>query len=494
METRALPAGIRLPPWAAHDWLRPVRAAWVPGPETPLLRDFAAELGRCFLSRGHGWASAPDAETGVLLTSAPFNQPLDWRRSLLFTARRRFGLQRAPLVFTLIHASPGELAAVLARLERALRRDTPDPEDYRFPGLAPRAYLTLHEQGRRGGPVLALVRLLQAQTKSIRILLLVGEDRPQEAYTFDLVGAHPRTPASLGERFYEDLMLRILTAACTQEVTAHAEEPQPIPAALWAGLSTPADMIRAGRELGRRRFFTEMVVVSNLAQVPAAHDSISSQYSEGCFATWDPVLDALVVTVTGSARPVEKDNLTRDELAVITRVRAGGVGAWVRQVEGKRPDPPSSEAVELLEMDSALPRLRLGPDWGLEAAVPAARSKLHGHRGVASYDPAVVEHAPLDPPYYHYPVSCATQAQAWAIRVAFGRSRALQDPSDPRRVVFTLLPGHGVVIVEKWVPGKAPLQAIWEAMDRGALEISSRVPQGPLAFAPDEDGRMKLVE
>lgn len=487
-------AGILLPPWAVHGWLRPVRAAYVPGPETPLLRDFAAGLGRCFQAHGHSWAPAPDDDTAVLLTTAEFGRPLDWRRSLLFTARRRFGLRRAPLVFTLLHAAPGELAALLERLERALRKDPPDPADYDLPGLAPLAYHTLHEQGRRGGPMLALVRLLQAQTKCIRLLLLVGEEAPQEAYTFDLVGAHPRTPASAGERFYEDLMYRILTAACTREVTAHAVEPEPIPAAVWAGLSTPAEMIRAGHELGRRRFFTEMVVVSNLAQVPAAHESISSQYSEGCFATWDPVLNALVVTVTGSARPVEKDNLTPDELAVITRVREGGVGAWVRPVEGGRNDPPSSEAVELLEMDGALPRLKLDPEWGVEAVVPAARSKLHGHRGVASFDPAVVEHAPLDPPYYHYPVSCATQAQAWAIRSAFGRSRALQDPADPRRIVFTVLPGHGVVIVEKWVPGKAPLQAIWEAMDRGALEISSRVPQGPLAFAPDEDGRMKLVE
>jgi hypothetical protein len=168
----------------------------------------------------------------------------------------------------------------------------------------------------------------------------------------------------------------------------------------------------------------------------------------------------------------------------------------IRQVAGKRNDPPSSEAVELVEMDRALPRLSLGFEWGVQSApsgkVPVARSKLHGHRGVRSYDPTLVEHVWLDAPYYHYPVSCSTEAQARAIRAAFARSQALSHPEDPRQVVFTVLPGHGVVIVEKWAPGKAPFQVIWECMDSGALEIDNLIPQGPFAFVSDEGGRMKL--
>ncbi|MCL6615388.1 MAG: hypothetical protein K6U03_12420, partial [Firmicutes bacterium] len=124
--------------------------------------------------------------------------------------------------------------------------------------------------------------------------------------------------------------------------------------------------------------------------------------------------------------------------------------------------------------------------------VPVARSKLHGHRGVAAYDPRHVEHVYLDPPYYDYPVSCATEAQARAIKAAFGRSEALRNPEDPRRVVFTILPGHGVVIVEKWIPGKLPFQVIWEYMDAGFIEIVPRVPQGRLSFVRAGDGRMRL--
>ncbi len=196
--------------------------------------------------------------------------------------------------------------------------------------------------------------------------------------------------------------------------------------------------------------------------------------------------------MTGSSRPVDKTNITEDDLAVIVRARPDGQGAVVRHVEGKRNDPPSSEAVEMIDMDSLLPRIRLGSGWDVQAEVPVARSKLHGHRGIAAFDPKKVEFAPLDPAYYCYPVSCATEAQAHGIKSAFSRAQSLQKPNDPRQVVFTVLPGHGAVIVEKWSPGKTPFQAIWEAMDAGQLQVTPRVPQGPMAYVAAEDGRMIL--
>jgi hypothetical protein len=99
---------------------------------------------------------------------------------------------------------------------------------------------------------------------------------------------------------------------------------------------------------------------------------------------------------------------------------------------------------------------------------------------------------PLYPQYYHYIVSCATGAQAQGIKEAFARSEALQDPEDPRQVIFTVLPGHGTVIAEKWVPGKAPFELIWEYMDAGYLQVDNRVPQGPMAYARDPHGLMVL--
>jgi hypothetical protein len=105
---------------------------------------------------------------------------------------------------------------------------------------------------------------------------------------------------------------------------------------------------------------------------------------------------------------------------------------------------------------------------------------------VASFDPQFVEHVALDAPYYRYLVSCATGAQARAIKVAFARSEALQNPDDPRQVVACVLPGHGVVIVEKWVPGKASFQVIWEYMDAGHLVIAKGIPQGPFDYVESE--------
>lgn len=478
----------------AHAWLRQLSVAHVPGPTNAMLDRFAGNLLSRFEKWGHVIQSEPNNDTDVIITSALFGEPLRWREALLFTARRRFHLDHLPTIVTLVPVTPEKFQEQMDYFEDVLKKEPPDPEDFEFPGLSADAYGTLYEQGRRGGPILSIVRMVQTQAMSIRVTLVIGEDEPVEAYTFDLVGAHPRTDASDKETFYEDLFLRIVTAASTVEITQHEVVGEPISHGTWDELRTPQAMREAGLQLGKRNFFTEMIRIANLAHVPALDEAVASQYSEGCFATWDSNIDALIATVTGSARPVEKDNLTDDELAVIVGVRPDGKGALVRHVEGKRNDSPSSEAVELMEMDEPLPRITLGPGWGSNNEVPVARSKLHGHRGVESFDPVLVEHVSLDKPYYHYPVSCSTEAQAQAIKAAFSRSEALNDPDDPRQVVFTILPGHGLVIVEKWVQGKAPFQIMWEFMDRGALQIDNLVPQGPLTFVTGPDGKMHLEE
>lgn len=470
-----------------HPWLRRIHAAFVPGFMTPLLKEAFGRLRQRFSLHGHKVQETPDDDTDVILTTAPFGEPLGWRQALLFTARRRFKLSRQPVLYTLLHATPARFQQLLDHFAAALAKNPPDPADYAFPDLVPQAYRVLYEQGNRGGPILALERLLQAQSKSIHVILMVGEEYPLAAYHFDLVGAYPRSDGTDPEAFYDDIVLRVVTTLSASEVTQHQVVGAPIPREQWERLSTPKAMCEAGRQLGKRHFFTEMVRIADLVRVPAVADAVADQYSEGCFATWDAELGALVATVTGSARPVDKGSLTEDDLAVIVGVRPEGTGALVRHVEGKRNDPPSSEAVEMLDLDSPLPRIHFN---GVQ--VPVVRSKLHGHRGIAAYDPSQVEYVPLDLPYYHYPVSCATDAQARGIKAAFARSLALQNPDDPRQVVFTVLPTHGAVIVEKWVPGALPFQVIWECMDTGALQLDKRIPQGPMEFVPGPDGRMVL--
>jgi hypothetical protein len=48
------------------------------------------------------------------------------------------------------------------------------------------------------------------------------------------------------------------------------------------------------------------------------------------------------------------------------------------------------------------------------------------------------------------------------------------------------------MIVEKWIPGKAPFQTLWEYFDSGVIEVVKAIPQGPLAFVPDASGKMIL--
>ncbi len=478
-----------------HPWLHKINLFFVPGQTTPLLEGTVAGLRDAFRALGHTVQDAPDERTDLLLTSAPFARPINWREAVMFTGRLRFRLAHTPTTVTLIHARPAEFQDLLRHFEAALKKEPLDPADFAFEGLAATSHETLIQQGLRGGAILSLERLLQAQSKSIRILLVVGEDQPQTAYLFDLVGAHPRLEAVDKTSFYKEIALRIVTGISTQEVTQHELVNGAIPYSWWQSLSALSSMRTASRELGQRGFFTQMVRVSDIVKVPAVGESVAEQYSEGCFATWEPHLEALVATITGSARPVDKDNITENELAVIVGVRPDGKGAMIRHVEGKRNDPPSSEAVEMMAMDGPLPKVSLKlntQDREAVFQVPVARSKLHGHRGVAAFHPDYVEYARLDAPYYHYPVSCATEAQANGIRQAFSRAEALLHPDDPRQVVFTVLPGHGVVLVEKWQPDKAPFQLIWEYMDAGYLQIEAPVPQGWYSYEPGDDGRHHL--
>ena len=164
--------------------------------------------------------------------------------------------------------------------------------------------------------------------------------------------------------------------------------------------------------------------------------------------------------------------------AVIAGIKPERDGALIRKVEGHPNHPPSSEAVEMIGMDLSLPKITLKDG----AQVPVIRSKLHGHRGVRAFDWTRVEYVPLPESYLHYPVSCSTDAQYRAVQEAFSNSYALRNPEDPRQLVFTVLPGHGMVLVEKWVEGKAPFQLMWEAMDSKIIEITNHIPQGPFAF------------
>jgi len=477
-----------------HPWLKKINISFTPGPGlTTLAQETIDNLLPQFTRLGHTVQEMPDNDSDIIITTAAYGEPVPWREAISLVGRMKFNYKHSPTIFTLVHITPEKLEQKLEYFEEVLAKDQLDPGDFDFPGLAPDAYKVLYEQGNRGGPILALERLVQAQAKSIRVLMLVGNDQPQEVYHFDLVGANPKSVADDFDAFYKDIVLRMVTSVSTHEITKHQVVGEPVPREEWEALDTPEAMRIAAIKFGEHNFFTNMVIIDSLVKVPAVTDAIASQYSEGCFATWDPHINALITTITGSARPVDKSSLTEDDLAVITGVRADREGALVRHVEGKRNDPPSSEAVELIDLDSLLPYIDIPLEDSAQAKVPVGRSKLHGHRGISSFNPDLVEFVHLDPPFYDYPVTCATEAQAGGIKNAFAQSEALRNPDDPRQVVFTVLPTHGVVIVEKWVPGKKPFETIWEYFQDKHLEIDNRIPQGAHEYQL-ESGRMVLKD
>lgn len=164
----------------AHSWWRKIALSYVPVHDTPLLSNFSSNLLERFRQAGHLVSDQPSQETEVLLTTAKFNQPVRWREAMIFTARRQYKLEHSPTVFTIVEATPEEIQEKLDYFAVVLQKDPPDPEDFQLPGLGPEAYHTLYEQGRRGGPILSLLRTVQTQSMSIRVVLLVGYDTPQE--------------------------------------------------------------------------------------------------------------------------------------------------------------------------------------------------------------------------------------------------------------------------------------------------------------------------
>ena len=188
-----------------HAFLRPVRIAAVRGPSTPLLDQVLAGVRAALVERGHEWTSDPDDRTDSFVTTARLHEPVSWRDSPLFTGRKRYGLAGKPATYTFVQVTEAQLANLLERFENALQKDPPLREDFDFPGLSTNAWQVLLDQGRRGGPMMCIGRLLQAQSKSLRVVMVLGETTPIAAYLFDLAGAFPRIEAVTPAAFFGEI-------------------------------------------------------------------------------------------------------------------------------------------------------------------------------------------------------------------------------------------------------------------------------------------------
>jgi hypothetical protein len=62
--------------------------------------------------------------------------------------------------------------------------------------------------------------------------------------------------------------------------------------------------------------------------------------------------------------------------------------------------------------------------------------------------------------------------------------------------VFLEQPGHGVIVVEKWLPGAEPgrpFDLIHSALTNGRLQMSYDIAQGPVQWAADSSNSHLLM-
>jgi hypothetical protein len=478
-----------------HPWVRPITIAQVPGSRTPALDSAASALLDWLRDAGCAVTAQPDNATDVIFTTKCFGEIVDRDEALLYHSKRQYKLTRRPAVLTMVDIPEAEYQRWLAHFAELAQLPEAEAAQDQYPGLGSRAAEVISQQARRGGPEMAFSRLIQAQVLSIRVMALRTQGGcPYRAMHFDLAGAHPVTDATDLEAFAEEAGARVLTAICATEVNRHVNAGDPVPAETWAALTSPDAMVRAGVTFTEYGFFTTPIYVEKLLGYRGISDAISAQFSEGCYAIYEADIPGLLTTATGSSRLVDKRAISRADQAVVTGIRSERDGAIVRPVAGMEPVVPSVEAVEMMGICEGVPSHSHTNARGESLQVPNVRAILHGHLGVEAYDPERVESVMLDPLYYTQLVSCGTGALADGTAVAFGRSKSLCNPQDPRAVVFLEQPGHGVVVVEKWpAAGSAarPFETIHNYLAAGHLQMTLDIAQGPVHWEPvwSADGR-----
>ena len=292
----------------------------------------------------------------------------------------------------------------------------------------------------------------------------------------------------------------MLAAVCAVEVNHHSFVDEPVSAELWESLASPDAMVRAGSMFTQFGFFTSPLYVEKLLGYRGVSEAISAQFSEGCYAVYEPDIPGLLTTASGSSRLVDKRSITRSDQAIVVGTRVDHDGALVRPVAGMERVIPSVEAVEMMGLCEGGPKHQHLNSDGVPITIPNVRAILHGHLGVGAFDPGLVEAVMLEPLFYSQLVSCGTGALADGTAAAFARSQSLQDLNDPRRVIFLEQPGHGVMVVEKWPgqdDGSSPFDTIHDYLSSGALQMTLDIAQGfvrwQMSMGPDGRNLMRRI-
>lgn len=473
-----------------------LKVAYAPGPGATPLTEAAKD--RMLLQFEFSGCEVVDLRDGpdFILTTAPFLRLLKWKEARVRLRKyvNEERKNRESCIYAIVHAKPREFFDFLHIRAGELAKEEPNIGLFTFPGLPDRSPAILLRQGKQRGPIMTLLRLTQLQAWNMNVLLIVGEQQVEDAYLFDLVGAHPRIPTDSHEELCLDFVTRIIVKESTEEVTDHQHLGR-VKGRVVGEMTTLEEMCAASARLGKLGFFDEMVRLQDL--IPHANlarlvgGSITEQYSEGCFAVWDPIAEGLVTTVTGSAVPVSKGEIEPKNLTLVVEPRSDERGVLYRGLLNN--SKPSSEALEMIYMVRSVPTTMVEVPGIGEVKVPVIHWILHGHNAVDEFDARYWEHIHLKRASRFAPVSCATLDQAKLIEDVAKRSETLQNPDDPRWGVVAVISGHGSIIIGKWRPGMRAFESFLTSLDRGYIRMTNNVPQGDFRFVPVSSNRRHLV-
>ncbi|MEU4209593.1 hypothetical protein AB0F13_06225 [Streptomyces sp. NPDC026206] len=311
--------------------------------------------------------------------------------------------------------------------------------------------------------VVETARTLMGRVGAAKALFVTRGPAPgrvREVTFCNMEGGHPTEKENLADRLRD----RLVTAACACQVADRYDiTTDALTAAAWKASPTPERLADAGRRMGQLGLLSAPLRIADYVS-PQLADMYEvymgwKGFSEGMLFAFDPDLQALVVTASGSW-DVDKRALNRDQVVVVDhRLREGRLR--VLAPEGTLPMQPSVETWEVCALMEEAPTVRvrkahdgqwvLDPDG--EREVPLIRGGIHAHVGVSSANEAAVETVQPDRERFPYGFGCGTDLTVDLARNTIRRSSAVNNTDDPRLYVRWPLLYHGEMAVELWKPG-----------------------------------------
>lgn len=337
--------------------------------------------------------------------------------------------------------------------------------------------------------VVELARTTAARIGTPKVIFLSGDRNTGELWEATyctLEGGHP-TDQSEKRDVVTFLRDRLVSMACARDVGEdYIIVSDAISRERWEATRTPEAIIAAGHRMDELNLLPAPKLVSEYVSTELAR--IYNRYlnmkgfSEGMLFAFDPETMTVMVTASGSWN-VDKRALKREEVVPLGGMQGNKI--VVAAPQGVSPKGPSVEAAEMYNLVMSVPKVRIGknaagewvPDPKGEVEVPIIRAGIHTHVGVERIDTEWVEDMGANRRDYPFGFGCGTDLMKQLAEDAAHRSRAINDPSDPRLYVRWQMLYHGDTTVELWKPGigAVPLEGLLDMYDPrriGAIEYT----------------------